>query len=237
VADLGPDGLYLAADCLAFYDAALARGTATATDRTVSWGTVARDFDLDGDADVFTTVSVHVGPGGFTEPLCEIAARGYEPPSPMLHVGEADATFSHLVLRAPGGTPNGDWYTIVAAAGDLDADGDMDVVTSSERGGVHVWENRAARAGSWLGVRPLEGGHIAVGSRIVVRHPGGGERVEDLYGTFGTGGHSALRAHFGLGEEAGPVTVDVRWPDGTWSTFPEIAVDQHVDLTRDAASR
>lgn len=233
VTDVGPDALYLAAECAALYDAALARGSAAATDRTVSWGATAQDFDLDGDLDVFATVSVAVGPGGFTEPICEMADRGYAAPGPMLHVAEGDGAFTHLTLQPGEGTPAGQWYAIVAATGDVDGDGDVDVVTSSGRAGLHVWENRAERAGAWLGIRPLEAGAVSIGARVVVRQAGG-ERMHDLYGTFGTGGHSELRAWFGLGPEPGSVQVDVRWPDGTWSTWPRVAVDQRIDLDREA---
>ena len=232
VTDVGPDAVYFADGCITFYDASLSIGTAVATDRSVSWGAVAQDFDLDGDADIFASVSVQVSDGGFNQPLCELGEQEYAPPGPMLHISDGVGGFEHIRLDAAAGTPSGKWYTITAASGDIDRDGDIDVVTTSEQAGLHIWENQGPYNGHWLSVRPYQDGRIVVGARIVLRQAQG-ERMQDLYGTFGTGGHSEFSAHFGLGQESQPVTVEIRWPDGEWSSFENVQVDQHIDLHRE----
>ena|GEM_PF-1513783 len=231
VSDVGPDGLFIADGCTSWYDAAFVRGVAEGTDRTVTWGTAGHDFDLDGDIDLMVTLSLEVGDGGFAAPLCAFDSLGLPDSPTILLVNDGAGHFERVDLPPPDGGGLSDWYYVRLATSDLDRDGDVDAVTLSEARGMRIHTNETPAGGGWLSIRPLQDGSPVIGARVIV-HQGDGERMQDLYGTHGSGGHSELRAHFGLGAEAGPVDVSVRWPDGVVSLWEDVAINQVLDLER-----
>jgi hypothetical protein len=107
------------------------------------------------------------------------------------------------------------------ALGDLDDDGDLDIVC--QIGGVFpddaftnaVFENPGTR-NHWLTVdlQGVRDNRFGIGSRIRV-HVVAGERERDIYRTVGSGasnGDNPLRAHFGLGTAERIAFVEVAWP-------------------------
>jgi hypothetical protein len=121
-----------------------------------------------------------------------------------------------------------------AAFGDLDADGDVDVVVGERGGPVRVLENDGAR-GHHLIVelrdgRPGFGNRHGLGSRLVLRQAG----VAQARWIFSGGGFqsaSAPYAHFGL-PDAGPISLEITWPDGRSQTLHGVKVDQHLVVER-----
>ncbi len=102
------------------------------------------------------------------------------------------------------------------AVGDVDHDGDPDIVLSNSAGPVRLLINESERAGSWLGLRVLGGGAArdALGALVDVRR-GAGPPLRRRVGTDGSYASARdPRLLFGLGKEAGSVTVAVRWPRG-----------------------
>ena len=48
-------------------------------------------------------------------------------------------------------------------------------------------------------------------------------------GGYASSSHAGL--HFGLGEQAGPVRVEVRWPSGTTQTVENVKANQVLEIT------
>jgi hypothetical protein len=75
--------------------------------------------------------------------------------------------------------------------------------------------NRRASTGHWLGL-VLEGpssNPFAIGAQAEIEVAGRRQRREVRSGgSFQSQGD--LRLHFGLGDHAGALTVEIRWPDG-----------------------
>ncbi|HSM13126.1 MAG TPA: CRTAC1 family protein, partial [Thermoanaerobaculia bacterium] len=106
------------------------------------------------------------------------------------------------------------------ATGDLDNDGDLDLVLTNNGGPARVLLSRASELGPWTGVRLLDArGLEAVGSEATLFCADG----RGLWRRSATDGSYASardpRIHFGLGGCPDPVRLDVRWPDGTRERF------------------
>ncbi len=117
-----------------------------------------------------------------------------------------------------------------AAWGDLDGDGDPDLVLTTNGGPPAILENRAG-SGRWLGV-DLEGtlsNRDGVGS--VVEIESGGVKQSWLVRTGGSYmSQSQLYPTFGLGQADKVEAVVVRWPSGAVQRRADVAADQRIRL-------
>jgi hypothetical protein len=117
------------------------------------------------------------------------------------------------------------------AAGDLDGDGDLDLVMTTMDGPLRVLinEGRRAHAAATIRLKGRAPNREAIGARVEVHAAG---RVQVGVVRRGGGFLSASDAalHFGLGEAASVDRVVVRWPDGTTGRYNDLAVDATLVL-------
>jgi hypothetical protein len=235
VSDAGADQLWGGMGCGVFEDRSGVSQVAQETDRGYGWGVASFDLEQDGDLDIFVANSFLTEPGGWgQEALCSTLGPGGDakpPPAHFLLLNDGQGHFSNQpqILEAPIAQIR---KPVPVSHGDLDLDGDVDLVTIEARRLTVYW-NDAVRQGNHLSVVVRDGGSSpAVGARIVVTDGDGAVRWRDLFGTHGRDGHSQIAAHFGLGDEPGPLRVDVRWSDGTWSGVSGIDVNQSIIVQR-----
>jgi hypothetical protein len=176
----------------------------------LGWGTAFHDFDLDGDEDLLA-FNGHVYPEASPDTMDSTYRQ-----TPLLFE-RAGARFERVRPESAG-----PWLAEVhvdrsAAFGDLDGDGDVDVVVAERGGPIRLLENDGARGPS-LAVslrdrRPGVGNRHGLGSKVVLRQ---GDAVQTRWIVSGGSFQavSAPAAYFGLAG-AGPMTVEVTWPDGT----------------------
>ncbi|MDH3404085.1 MAG: CRTAC1 family protein [Acidobacteriota bacterium] len=111
-----------------------------------------------------------------------------------------------------------------AAAGDLDNDGDTDVVISNLSGPVRLLENRIGAAGGFAGLRWLAGaGGEAIGTRATVLRRDGLRLTRHVRTAASYASANDPRLSFGLGGTGGPVTFDVTTPARSrtrWTDVP-----------------
>ena len=140
-----------------------------------------------------------------------------------------------------------------AAFGDIDNDGDTDVVVASNNGPVQLLINEIGNRNHWIGVRAVraaEGGRPgsavreAVGARVGVVRGDGSAGGGTAGGTVGgnilwrraraEGSYASAndsRVLVGLGQSAKAVMVRVTWPDGKSEEWSDVPVDRYTTLT------
>jgi hypothetical protein len=126
-----------------------------------------------------------------------------------------------------------------AAFGDVDNDGDVDVLITNNDGPVQLLLNQVGNRAPWLQVdlRQPERNRFAIGALVSVERRGqpASKRRVRSDGSYLVA--QDTRLHFGLGDATGPVTVVVDWPDGASERWAIEKVSQRVTLTRGTGSR
>jgi len=110
-----------------------------------------------------------------------------------------------------------------AAFGDLDQDGDADVVISNNAGPARVLINQIGSESGWIGLRLLtaDGRRDAYGARVEIEAERPLWRRVRADGSYASSNDPRVLA--GLGKTAKPVTVKVIWPDGTEERYADLA--------------
>ena len=117
------------------------------------------------------------------------------------------------------------------AFGDLDGDGDLDLVETCVGEGLRIFHGEAAGRGAhWLRVRAVTTGRDAIGARIRLS-AGGRTQVRDLISAYSYASANELVAHFGLGKAATFEKIEIVWPDGRRERFAGGAADRLLTIT------
>jgi hypothetical protein len=192
------------------------------------FGAGIHDFDLDGRLDVF------VANGAVTRNLVPFdPADPYAEPNQLYRgtrASDGRVRFEEVLPR--GGSAEAQLGNSRGAAfGDLDEDGDVDVIVVNNGGAVELLLNQAARH-HWIGLDLRErSGRAAEGARVRLEC---GDLVLERLVTSG-GSYCASsdpRLRCGLGERAEPVRVTVRWVDRATETFGPLEADKGHRLRR-----
>ncbi len=234
ITDLGPDSTFVSGTCSAWFEAGAQVGTWRSTRRTVSWGVQARDFDQDGAEDLLVGVGVEGDAESGTLSMCideRFPFTVNHPPTLLLRADGAGGVVRIDVDDFPGVPGKATGYPVGVAAGDLDDDGDVDAVVSHGYGTVILW-NDGPLAGPSFRVRVVGADGLPVlGARVIVKTTGG-SHLRELWPSSAHQGWGEQVAHVGLGTQTGPVSVRVRWPDGTVTSHgPYEAGESPVTLT------
>jgi hypothetical protein len=201
----------------------LARPTAGLT----GFGTDFVDYDNDGWLDLFTTNgAVNIVERQRGEPV------PYKMPN-VLFRNLGNGRFAD-VSRDGGAAFQRPEVGRAAAFGDVDNDGDVDVLVTNNVGRARLWLNEIGARRSWLQVR-LDAGAAnrrGYGSRVRVT----GEGLPARYRRVRTDGSYLAAndptAHFGLGSHEGRVTVAVEWLGGAPEEWTIERVRQRVTLEK-----
>ena len=197
-----------------FTDKTNATGMNATSLKFTGFGMGFHDYDLDGQLDLY------VANGAVQAWRHEevFAADPYAEPN-HLYQGQGGTRFAPV----PGGgeTNQSVGTSRGAAFGDLDNDGDVDVVYMDRDGRTKLLMNNAK--GHWIGFRMLDKrGDEVPGAMVGVTHQGktAWRLADPAYSYLAS---NDPRAHFGLGASSEIEGITVRWPSGIVEKFDALA--------------
>ena len=215
---------------MGFEDVTAVSGLAAASAAYTGFGTVAFDAELDGDLDL-ALVNGRVLRGPLLPTELSPPWDDYAEPN-LFYLNTGGGRFEPALGRA------GEFHSRAEisrglAAGDLDGDGDEDLVVSNGQGRARVYRNEAPRRGSSLRVEAWDPrlGRLAEGAAIIAEVADRRlRRVQRRGRSYLSSSEPAVL--FGLGEAAGADRFLVRWPDGLEEAFTGAAAGASVRLVR-----
>lgn len=224
--------LYLGLEGQLFEDGTARSGMARTDLSLTGFGCGLFDYDHDSDLDLAVvnrriyrdTIFPETRLGSFWNPYAE--------PN-LLFENDGGGLFEDVSASAGAFTQHAE-VSRGLAFGDLDRDGDLDLVVSNQDNTLRVFRNDAPRPGShWLQVRALTGARDALGAevRLPLEHTTLRRLVLAGYSYMTS---NDPRAHFGLGELDRVDALEVLWPDGGRESFPVGAVDREIVVRQGA---
>lgn len=206
-----------------------AAGTGPPTRPLVSWGTKFLDYDNDGWKDI-VVANGHVYPHLIPAP---VEGERYAQPRLLLR-NLGDGRFED-VSKASGPGMARESSSRGLATGDLDNDGDVDIVMVNIDGTPSVLRNDGGNGRNWLSLvlRGTGSNSMGLGARATVR-AGGREQTAEASTAGSVFSASDSRVHFGLGD-ASQADLEIRWPSGRVQTLSGVAANQFLVVEEAAA--
>jgi hypothetical protein len=193
------------------------------------WGVRFLDYDNDGWKDLLIaqghdldTIELTVPNLRYREPmlLARNTGRGFEDVS-----SEAGSVFREA------------WVGRGMAIGDIDNDGRVDAVVTTNDGPLYVLHNATPTPNHWLILKLV--GHRsnrdAIGAEVRVAI-GKMTQVATVTTASSYLSSSDKRVHFGLGTETLASAIEIRWPSGIRQTLENVRADQILQVDEPSGS-
>ena len=190
---------------------------------TLTFGCFFFDFDLDGKLDIFTA-------NGHLENeinLVQSEVTYKQSPHLFRNIGKSkfvDVANQSADLMEP----------IVgrgAAYGDIDNDGDWDLLVTNCNGIPRLFRNENKTAHNWIKIRLIgeKSNRDGIGSRVkITTESGTQERTLRSGSSYCS--QSELSIIFGLGNDKKISQLDVNWPSGQVTTLTELALNKSITI-------
>lgn len=187
------------------------------------WGVRLFDFDNDGWKDLLIAQ-------GHDLDTIEKTIPNLRYREPMLLARNTGKGFVD-VSQSSGEVFNQSWVARGMAIGDLDNDGRLDAVVTTNDGPAYVLHNETVSGNHWLLLKLV--GHksnrdaIGAGVKLITAS---GEQFATVTTASGYLSSSDKRVHFGLGKEQIVKFIEIRWPSGNVQTLRNIPTDQILQI-------
>jgi len=208
-----------------FEDATFPSGVGPATLPYVGFGAVFVDYDNDADLDL-SIVNGHVmNSPGHVRPGATEAQRKL-----LLRNGGGGRLTDVGRQSGPGFASEKVGRTLVA--GDIDNDGDLDLLVTNNGGNAELLRNEGGTGNNAMLIQLVgtKSNRSAIGARVRLT-ASGTTQVREVKAGSSYLGQNDLRVHAGLGKATKIDRLDVRWPNGQNEVIEGAAVNQILTVT------
>ncbi len=220
-------GLYHNEGTGLFVDEAPSSAIGRASLLTLSFGVFFFDYDLDGNPDIFTAN------GHIEEEIGRVQPRVQYKEPPLLFHNLGKKRFEN-VTQAMGPEFNRPIVARGAAYGDIDKDGDLDILITTNHGPAYLFRNDGGNQNNWLSVRTQGTKSNRDGIGAVVRiESASGKQWNCVRSGSSYCSQSDLALTFGLGKDTKVSTIEIEWPSGTKQRLSNVAVNQFIKVDED----
>jgi enediyne biosynthesis protein E4 len=184
----------------------------------VGWGTKFFDYDNDGWVDLFVA-NGHVYP----------QLPGYRQPK-FLHRNNGDGTFTEVSAQF-GTILTENRASRGVAFGDLDNDGDVDLVIGDLDGPPQLLRNDGGNANTSVLIKTIgvKSNRDGIGARVKIV-AGDLSQIDEVRSGDSYLSQSDLRLHFGLGKRTKVDLIEVHWPSGTVDKVTGLGVNRILTI-------
>jgi hypothetical protein len=206
-----------------------ASGIAAITLKHSGWGARFFDYDNDGWKDLLVaqghdleSIQANYPDLRYREPmlLAQNTGKGFVDVSK-----ESGEVFQHA------------WVGRGLAIGDIDNDGRVDAVVTTNDGAAYILRNETPTQNHWLTLKLV--GHKSnrdgIGAEVKIT-TSKGSQLETVTTAGSYLSSSDKRVHFGLGSDAAAQTIEIRWPSGIVQTLRNVQGGQILQVDEAEAS-
>jgi hypothetical protein len=206
-----------------FRDVTSASGLGGATLPFSGWSTSLFDYDNDGWKDIFVAQ-------GHVMDTIEKTSPNLRYLQPPLLLRNESGRFVRMIAGEPF---QSDWAGRGAAFGDLDNDGDLDIVVSNVGQKAIVLRNDGGNRNHWIELRTVgvKSNRDGIGCQVKVVSTSGLTQYFTINTAVGYQSASDRRLLVGLGNDAAAQLIEIRWPSGVTQTFENVKAGQILTAT------
>ncbi|MEO8131849.1 MAG: CRTAC1 family protein, partial [Bryobacteraceae bacterium] len=194
---------------------------------TLAFGVFFFDYDLDGHPDIFAAN------GHIDEEIGRVQPKIQYRQPPLLFHNDGKGGFGNASAAA-GADFNRAIVARGAAYADIDGDGDLDLLITTNHGPAYLYRNEGGNRNHWWHARLVgtKSNRSAIGA-VVRIESASGKQWQTVHSGSSYCSQSDLALTFGLGNDATIAAVEVTWPSGTKQRFTNVPANQFVTITED----
>ncbi len=220
-------GLYHNEGAGLFVDEAPSSTVGNSSLLALAFGTFFFDFDLDGHPDIFAAC------GHIEEEIGRVMPKIRYQQSPLLFHNRGNGRFEDI-SSSVGTEFSRPIVARGAAYGDLDRDGDLDIVITTNHGPAYVFRNNGGNLNNWISVRTVgvKSNRDGIGALVRIESASG-RQWSTVHSGSSYCSQSDLALTFGLGKDSAVTSLEIEWPSGTKQKIADLPVNRFIMVEED----